>query len=678
MNIIWTLSSLSFVLIFSSCRGTTAQTPTPYQYIASYVMHADTSNDLLFTQAQSTDALPSEEEVPTFSASPLSRGDLLVIAASLLEKAPVFGSSASPQKTSLSQSFLPSHIIENLQLIPSHAEGMLHDSVQTSLEKPLTLVGQLLLSRLLLSPQVSTKELCHRQAIIKSLVENHALRGCLEKQLQSFKEQESLLLSLWNKEDCLYQTYIADTFYSGSLTDPHTSSSLEYKRIKDDTLFWTMPFLLLGISRILNTLTLDTTTFLSHSEQNASPLSPQAQRELIAEHKKEKSAFLNASTFIMWAFMQTLIFKKMWNKQQSRNRVIEFLRQRFSCLLPYKNMIQTLEQTVKQVPFSYEMESIFTFYKHLETSSESFFSLLNSADFQKTGFFAPVGAVLASLPQFIKLHDHIGNTLEAIGIIDAYISIAKTYEKAQSRSNSTWCFATYLTETRGPSAKLTQVWNPLLPPLKAKANTVDLGEDGEPNILISGPNAGGKSTIMKSIIIALLLGQTIGICPAQQAFFTPFTYFETYLHVTDNIHKNLSRFKAEVVRAQSLLTTINQLPEGSYAFTVIDELFSGTSPDEGAAAAFAVAANLARCNKSIALFTSHFPVMQHLSSYTDNKFSEKHVRVIRCPDGSLEYPYQLFNGYTFEKIGLELLEKENFNGKVLDYAHHFLSSQLQR
>ena len=63
---------------------------------------------------------------------------------------------------------------------------------------------------------------------------------------------------------------------------------------------------------------------------------------------------------------------------------------------------------------------------------------------------------------------------------------------------------------------------------------------------------------------------------------TPFAAFNCYLNVTDDLSAGLSLFKAELKRAKELLQTIRGLPTNRFSFTLIDELFSGTSPQEGA------------------------------------------------------------------------------------------------
>ena len=57
------------------------------------------------------------------------------------------------------------------------------------------------------------------------------------------------------------------------------------------------------------------------------------------------------------------------------------------------------------------------------------------------------------------------------------------------------------------------IWNPFLNSLKAVKNDFELGKENPNNILITGPNASGKSTFIKSVVLGVLMSQTISIYP---------------------------------------------------------------------------------------------------------------------------------------------------------------------
>ena len=61
---------------------------------------------------------------------------------------------------------------------------------------------------------------------------------------------------------------------------------------------------------------------------------------------------------------------------------------------------------------------------------------------------------------------------------------------------------------------------------------------------------------------------------------TPFSVICTYLNVIDDTSAGLSLFKAEVKRIQELMDAVKNIPAGRFAFVMLDEIFTGTSPDK--------------------------------------------------------------------------------------------------
>jgi DNA mismatch repair protein MutS len=113
---------------------------------------------------------------------------------------------------------------------------------------------------------------------------------------------------------------------------------------------------------------------------------------------------------------------------------------------------------------------------------------------------------------------------------------------------------------------------------------MDAAAGGTRNIILIGPNAGGKSTVLTGVTVSLLLSQTFGIAPAQAAVMTPFDKINTSIDITDNIAAGKSLFLAEVNRAQKHIDLLSKLRQDEFSFTTFDEPFGGTNPIEGAAA----------------------------------------------------------------------------------------------
>ena len=89
-------------------------------------------------------------------------------------------------------------------------------------------------------------------------------------------------------------------------------------------------------------------------------------------------------------------------------------------------------------------------------------------------------------------------------------------------------------------------------------NTIKLGGGNNRNAIITGPNAGGKSTFIKSLTLSILFSQTLGITTANSFKLTPFSLVNTYLNIPD-IKGKESLFEAEMHRAREHLVKLKSL-----------------------------------------------------------------------------------------------------------------------
>lgn len=117
------------------------------------------------------------------------------------------------------------------------------------------------------------------------------------------------------------------------------------------------------------------------------------------------------------------------------------------------------------------------------------------------------------------------------------------------------------------------------PGLKApRMNSVDL--TSKSHALLTGPNRGGKSTLLKSVGYAVLMGQTVGVVFARKARQPLYDSIITALSPSDVVGK-LSLFEAEIEFAK---TVLDRLEKGR-TFLMMDEIFHGTNAHDGVEAA---------------------------------------------------------------------------------------------
>ena len=249
--------------------------------------------------------------------------------------------------------------------------------------------------------------------------------------------------------------------------------------------------------------------------------------------------------------------------------------------------------------------------------------------------------------------------LKYVGEVDLYLSICKMIK------SGFYSFPKF-SQSKKPMIHARDVWHPYLNPKSAVKNTLQIGGDNNPNnMIITGPNAGGKSTFIKSVTLLILFGQSLGVVPGHDCEFTPFKLLNTYLNIPDCKGKE-SLFEAEMHRARDHIRELEALDPNSKAFLVMDEIFSSTNPEEGISGGYAIAQKLGEFNNSVTLLTTHFTYLTKLETETPNYMAYK-IPINRV-DGRIDYPYKLVRGVSDQFIALELLKHKGFDNDIIENA----------
>lgn len=184
-------------------------------------------------------------------------------------------------------------------------------------------------------------------------------------------------------------------------------------------------------------------------------------------------------------------------------------------------------------------------------------------------------------------------------------------------------------------------------------------------MVITGPNAGGKSTSIKSVCISLILGQTIGVVPCKSATITPFDFINTYLNIPDCKGKE-SLFEAEMHRARDHIYSLDKLDKNKKSFVIMDEIFSSTNPEEGISGGYAIANKLSSYDNSVALITTHFNYLTKLEK--EGRYRNIRIPITRDEKGAIAYPYKIEKGISDQFIALELLKEKGFDKELVENA----------
>jgi len=184
-------------------------------------------------------------------------------------------------------------------------------------------------------------------------------------------------------------------------------------------------------------------------------------------------------------------------------------------------------------------------------------------------------------------------------------------------------------------------------------------------LLLSGPNAGGKTILMKSIgLICHMARCGLPVC-ASKARIPFFTDILVGIGDSQKVDEELSTFAAHL----KLLNRASQL-KGPQSLVLIDEIASSTDPEEGSALAKAFIEEFAQ-NQVFAVITSH------LNQLKSGWSSDSPVL-----PGSLEFDlkegrptYQFLPGVPGQSLALEMAKRLQVSPHILERAYHFLSPE---
>jgi MutS domain V len=196
----------------------------------------------------------------------------------------------------------------------------------------------------------------------------------------------------------------------------------------------------------------------------------------------------------------------------------------------------------------------------------------------------------------------------------------------------------------------------------------DLSFGPRKNVLLTGPNAAGKSSCLKAVSLLVLMSQTLTVACASRAHLTPFHVIHSHIHVPDCKGKE-SLFEAEMARCLRYVAAIegrDSLQDGQFAFCVVDEIFNSTNPIEGQSAAFAACTNIGNNARSVGIISTHY---DHLTTLGKNRgFVNHKMAAIVSKDGSISYPFQLRPGVARQYLVFEIMKAKGFDSSIIDAA----------
>lgn len=195
--------------------------------------------------------------------------------------------------------------------------------------------------------------------------------------------------------------------------------------------------------------------------------------------------------------------------------------------------------------------------------------------------------------------------------------------------------------------------------------TINIGNPDSRLSIITGPNMGGKSTVMREVALITLMAQIGSFVPARMAKIGIVDAIFTRVGASDNLAKGESTFLVEMKETAYILKNATKK-----SLVILDEIGRGTGTFDGISLARAIAEYLIEKNGSTVLFATHYHMLTELAE--DYSCVRNFHMTVKEYKEHIQFLYQLCEGGSSRSFGVEVARLAQMPAEVVKKAEKTL------
>ena len=275
-----------------------------------------------------------------------------------------------------------------------------------------------------------------------------------------------------------------------------------------------------------------------------------------------------------------------------------------------------------------------------------------------------VGHIMKCFYQLYK-NDDYHETIEYSFYFNEYYTNLKGISENINKKNMSFC------KINNKKTTFTNAYFPVFIDTNPIKNSYDLSK----HILITGPNAAGKTTLLKTTLFNIIVSQQLGCGFYDAANIYLYDMIHSYINIPDTSGRD-SLFQSEARRCKNILDKVvlgNKKTQTTRHFCIFDELYSGTNPYEAIGSAYSFLKYLNKYDNVTFIITTHFlDLCKRLDNEPRILNCNMRINILNHTDDTKEehdtfqYTYKLEKGISTIKGGVKVLKDLEYPNEIIN------------